>query len=83
MTTALTIRLPDSLHREIKNLAKDERISINQFLTLAAAEKISALRTLDYLEAEGKKGRREDFEAFLAAVPDAEPMPGDALENGE
>ena len=77
--TALTIRLPKSLHREIKRLAKAEGVSINQFLTLAAAEKISALRTLDYLQAEGSKGRREDFEAFLTAVPDVEPMAGDEL----
>ncbi|MEM7111916.1 MAG: toxin-antitoxin system HicB family antitoxin [Chloroflexota bacterium] len=77
--TALTIRLPDSLHREIKQLAKDEGISLNQFLTLAAAEKMSALRTLDYLRAEAAKGSRADFEAFLAAVPDAEPDEDDKL----
>ena len=77
--TALTIRLPKSLHKEIKRLAKAEGVSINQFLTLAAAEKISALRTLDYLQTEGSKGRRKDFEAFLAAVPDVEPMAGDEL----
>ncbi len=50
--TALTIRLPRSLHKEIKRLAKAEGVSINQFLTLAAAEKISALRTVDYLRQE-------------------------------
>lgn len=71
--TALTVRLPDSLHKEIKRLVKAEGISINQFLTLAAAEKISALRTVDYLRSEGAKGSRADFDAFLAAVPDVEP----------
>lgn len=79
---ALTIRLPDSLHREIKQLAQDEGVSINQFLTLAAAEKVSALRTVDYLRAEAQKGSRADFVAFLAAVPDVEPMAEDRL-NGE
>jgi predicted transcriptional regulator len=77
--TALTIRLPDSLHKEIKKLARAEGVSINQFLTLAAAEKISALRTIDYLRAEARKGSRADFEAFLAAVPDVEPMEGDMM----
>ena len=80
--TALTIRLPNSLHKEIKQLAKIEGVSINQFLTLAAAEKISTLRTVDYLRAEASKGSREDFEAFLAAVPDVEPMADDALNAG-
>ena len=77
--TALTIRLPASLHKEIKELAKEEGVSINQFLTLAAAEKISALRTLDYLREEAKKGNRADFEAFLAAAPDVEPVEDDRL----
>ncbi len=78
--TAMTIRLPDSLHREIKKLAQDEGVSINQFLTLAAAEKISALRTVDYLREEAAKGSRADFDAFLTAVPDDEPLDEDKLE---
>jgi hypothetical protein len=78
--TTLTIRLPVSLHREIKELAKEEGVSINQFLTLAAAEKISALRTVDYLRAEAEKGSRADFEAFLAAAPDVAPMDDDRLD---
>ncbi len=78
--TALTIRLPESLHKEIKQLAQAEGVSINQFMTLAAAEKISALRTMDYLRAEASKGSRADFEAFLAAAPDVEPMEDDRLE---
>lgn len=81
--TALTIRLPASLHKEIKILAKAEGVSINQFLTLAAAEKISALRTLDYLRAEASKGSRANFEAFLASVPDVEPMDGDRLDRAQ
>jgi len=76
----MTIRLPDSLHKEIKRLAQAEGVSINQFLTLAAAEKISALRTVAYLREEAAKGSRADFEAFLTAVPDNEPMDEDKLD---
>ena len=78
--TALTIRLPASVHKEIKALAKAEGVSINQFLTLAAVEKISALRTLDYLHEEASKGSRADFDAFLAAIPDVEPLDDDRLD---
>ena len=78
--TTLTVRLPDSLHKEIKQLVQIEGISINQFLTLAAAEKISALRTVEYLRAEGAKGSRADFEAFLAAVPARAPENDDQIE---
>jgi hypothetical protein len=68
------------LHEEIKRLAKAEGVSINQFMTLAAAEKMSALRTVDYLREVAAKGSRADFEAFLGAVPDAEPIEGDQLD---
>lgn len=77
---ALTIRLPDSIHQTIKKLAKREGCSVNQFLASAAAEKMSALLTLDYLRAEAAEGRREDFESFLAAVPEAQPMETDRME---
>ncbi len=79
MSTALTIRLPRSLHQEIKHLAQIEGVSINQFLTLAAAEKISALRTISHLESEAKLGSRQDFDAFLNAIPKNEPDAEDKL----
>jgi hypothetical protein len=31
------------------------------------------------MQAAGRRGQREPFDAFLAKVPDAPPMPGDAL----
>jgi hypothetical protein len=41
---------------------------------------MSALLTLDYLRAEAAEGKREEFEAFLAAVPEAEPLETDRLD---
>ena len=75
--TALTIRIPESLHKNIKDLARKEGISVNQFIASAAGEKMASLLTLDYLRREAATGRREEFERFLAAVPDREPVPGD------
>jgi predicted HicB family RNase H-like nuclease len=43
--SAVNVRLPESLHAKVRELAKQENISINQFITLALAEKISALMT--------------------------------------
>ena len=65
----LTVQLPDSLHRSIQALVDREGYSIDQFLASAAAEKMAALTTLDFLRREAAQGRREDFDAFLAAVP--------------
>lgn len=67
--SALTVRLPESLHKHIKEIAKREGYSVNQFLATTAAEKMAALMTLDYLREEAAQGRRADFEAFLQRVP--------------
>lgn len=75
----LTFQLPESLHRSIQALAEREGYSIEQFLAIAAAEKMAALRTLDYLHREAAAGRREDFDRFLAAVPNQEPVATDRM----
>lgn len=75
--TALTIRLPESLHRNIKALAHSEGISVNQFIASAASEKMAAVHTLDYLRREAATGKREDFERYLGAVPDVPPSDDD------
>ena len=77
--STLSIRLPDSLHKQIKKLAKEEGISMNQFIALAVAEKLSALMTVEYLEKRGKRGSRAKYEAVLAKVPDVEPEDYDRL----
>ena len=75
--SALTLRLPDSLHRSIKSLARKEGISVNQFLASAAGEKLAVVMTMDYLRGEASAGRREDFERYLAAVPNVPPQDED------
>ncbi len=46
----INIRLPDSLYEAAKKLAKKEHISLNQFITLAIAEKLSALGAKEFLK---------------------------------
>ena len=64
----LSIRLPDSLHKQVKKLAKQEGVSMNQFIALAVAEKMSALMTVEHLEKRARRGSREKFEAVLAGA---------------
>ena len=75
--STLSLRLPDSLHEEIKSLAKKEGISINQFISSAVAEKISALLTEKYLEQRAKYGNKKAFLAAMEKVPDVEPADQD------
>ncbi|MCB0162394.1 MAG: toxin-antitoxin system HicB family antitoxin, partial [Caldilineaceae bacterium] len=44
--SSLNLRLPDSLHDQVRELARQDNVSINQFITLAVAEKVSALLTI-------------------------------------
>lgn len=67
--TALTIRLPNSVHESIKELAKRDGISVNQFIASAAAEKMASFLTVEHLKREAAKGKRKDFEKFLRLVP--------------
>ncbi|HYH78292.1 MAG TPA: toxin-antitoxin system HicB family antitoxin [Longimicrobium sp.] len=71
--SSLSLRLPDSLHKGVRELASREGISINQFIATAVAEKMAALMTEDYLGERARRGSRAKYEAALAQVPDAEP----------
>lgn len=77
--STLSIRLPESLHKQVKELAENEGISMNQFIALAVAEKMSALMTVEYLEERAKRGDREKFDAVLGKVPGARPEEYDRL----
>ena len=77
--SAITLRLPDSLHDAVRKLAQDDNVSINQFIALAVSEKVAALMTEEYLAARAARGSRAKFEAALDAVPDVEPDEADRL----
>jgi len=77
--TILSLRLPESLHKGVKKLAKRDGISMNQFIALAVAEKISALATEEYIRERASRASREKFETALAQVPHAEPDEQDRI----
>src|SRR5574341_680392 len=78
--SALSIRLPNSLHERVCQLAAREGPSINQLVASALAEKLAALLTADHLEARARRGSRARFLAALTRVPDAEPDPRDRID---
>lgn len=80
MSNVLSLRIPKSLHEEVKELAHDEGVSLNQFVMLALAEKVATLRTIDYLEQRAARGSRERLLEILAKAPDVEPEPYDRLD---
>ena len=77
--STISLRLPNSLHEQVRELAKKESISINQLITLALAEKVSALMTQDYMMERARRSDRSRFELAMSKVADGEPEEYDAL----
>lgn len=75
----IQVQIPDSLQKSLSDLAERDGISIDQFISTAIAEKLSALMTENHLIERAKKGSREKYEAILAKVPDVEPENYDRL----
>jgi len=55
------LRLPQSLKDTVEQLSREDGTSINQFVTTAVAEKVSALRTARFF---ADRKARADFNAF-------------------
>jgi uncharacterized protein (DUF1778 family) len=75
--SALNLRLPNSIHRHIKEIATKEGVSINQFIAAAVSEKISAVMTEEYLSQRAQRADRNKFKELLNKVPDRKPLSGD------
>lgn len=71
--SAISLRLPESLHQKVRELAKAEGISINQFIASALAEIVSALMTVAYLEARAARGDGARFDRIMAKARDTGP----------
>lgn len=77
--STMSLRLPDYLHNSIRDIANSEHISVNQLVTTAIAEKVSALATEKYLNDMAAKGSAEVFDTVISRVKNRQPLPNDEL----
>lgn len=77
--STLTIQLPDGVASQLRECAAKEGVTVDQLLSSAAAEKLSAMLTVEHLRERARHAKREDFEKYLASAPDVPPLPGDEL----
>jgi HicB family len=77
--TALTVRLPNSVHQKVKELALRDEISVNRFIASAVSEKMASVMTLDCLKSEAVKGQRSDFDRYMNLMPSAPVVVGDEM----
>ena len=75
--STVTFQMPESLAQQLRECAARAGVTLDQLLSSAAAEKLSALMTGEHLRQRALRAKREDFAAFLDASPDVLPMAGD------
>jgi uncharacterized protein (DUF1778 family) len=74
-----SLRLQPSLKTAAEKFALTEGTSLNQFINVAVAEKLSALDTERFFKDRAKRGSRSDFLAFLDGAQDEAPVEGDRV----
>jgi hypothetical protein len=77
--STFALRLPDSLYAHAKQLAERDQASLNQFITVAVAEKVSALQTAEFFTQRAGSAAPGDLAVLLRQVKNRPPMAGDEL----
>jgi HicB family len=72
------LKLPASIKRAAERLAKEDGVSLNQWISVAVAQKVSVVETsADFFRQRAGTAKAEDLKAFLDRAPDVRPMPVD------
>ena len=77
--STFALRLPDSLYAHAKQLAEQDQASLNQFITVAVAEKVSAFQTMEFFARRAGSAAPSDLAQLLQQVHDRQPIVGDEI----
>jgi predicted transcriptional regulator len=77
--SSYSLNLSSDLLEEVQQLAEADRLSLDQWLLSAIAQKIEAERTRKLFQSYAEKADVTKFNEILARVPDVPPIPGDEL----
>jgi len=80
MSRSFPLRLPESIKRAAQDLAREDGVSLNQFIATAVAEKVSALSTATYFRSRAARADRARFDEVLARLGSLPPREGDEVE---
>ena len=76
------LRLPRSIKGEVERWAKRDGVSMNQFMAIAVAEKLSALETIEFFEERAKRANLAEFDRIMSRKGGEPPRAGDELPEG-
>jgi hypothetical protein len=71
--STLTIQIPESVRKNVERLAKADGVSVDQFFSTAAAEKLAVLETVDYIRARAERADESAYAKVLEKIPAAPP----------
>ena len=78
-TSNYTLRLLASLKAEAEKVAEEEGTTLNQFINVAVAEKLAALRTARYFQERATRADLETFDRFLETAGNEPLRHGDEI----
>jgi hypothetical protein len=80
--STFSLRLPISLKAAVERMAAADGTSMNQFLVMAAAEKLAAIQTAEtYFSAFRGRGNLNEAPAFLSRSGGEPPRSGDETDS--
>jgi hypothetical protein len=81
MSRSYPLRLPESIKRAAENLARQDGVSLNQFIATAVAEKVSAMQTATYFRTRAARADRAKFDQVLARLGTLPPRGDDEADH--
>ena len=76
----VALRLQESILEEARRVSESEGVALNQFINVAVAEKLSALRTEEYFRVRGQHGDVAKAKRLLKRAGRGNPpVPGDEV----
>jgi len=77
------LKLPTSIKTAAARLAKEDGVSLNQWIAAAVAQKVGAVETAaEFFRRRAGGHSLDELDAFLEGVPHRAPEPGDELPEG-
>jgi hypothetical protein len=75
------LKLPESIKKEAQRLAKEDGVSLNQWISVAVAKRIGVVETAaEFLKRRSVGATGEELGHFLSRVPNNPPDPGDEID---
>ncbi len=75
--TTLTARIPDSLARQVEELASREHVQIDHLVAIALASQVAGWETRNSIEKRAQRGDVAALQQVLDRVPARPPLEGD------